>query len=149
MSELRLDLDRFEQAFDRPGDLDANTVADLLNALDLADDDLDAEQARLIADRARVRAFRRRLVEARSESTAQTAPGDRLLTRRQLAERLAVSERTLDKLARELPAPLRIGAAVRYSGRAVDQWIQRRTRRSDSNARDRPPGAGNGSHGDR
>ena len=72
-----LDLKSVEQSLARSSGLDVCSIAVLLVGLDLADTARDSDQARIDADRARVCALRRQLVEALRDATVQTAPGDR------------------------------------------------------------------------
>lgn len=53
--------------------------------------------------------------------------GPQLVKKSAVAERLGVSERTLEKLvrARHFPPPLRIGKNVVWADEAVEKWLVR------------------------
>ena len=55
-----------------------------------------------------------------------TAVGERLLTVRQVADRLGVSTRQVWKLtaAEKLPAPVRLSRSVRWRANELDAWIK-------------------------
>jgi excisionase family DNA binding protein len=54
-------------------------------------------------------------------------PGEGLLTEAEVAELLRVSERTVRRwrAAGTGPSAVRVGKAVRYRRRAVDDWLER------------------------
>ncbi len=51
---------------------------------------------------------------------------DKLLTKRQLADRLQCCTRTVERrtAAGEIPAPLRIGRLVRWTAEQIERWQQ-------------------------
>lgn len=51
---------------------------------------------------------------------------DALLTMKEVAARLRVSTRTVQRLAKaeRLPSPLRIGGSPRWCESAIEQWIE-------------------------
>lgn len=100
------------------------------------------ERARLTPDEERaylapLLAFWHRIRTERAERAAIAAgfePGDdvvpgiseRLITREQVAEILAVDVSTVDRWAgQKIPAPVRVGAAVRYKASALASFLDR------------------------
>ncbi len=64
-----------------------------------------------------------RLVEAPAR---ELSVADEQLTADQAAQRTGMSARYLYKHARELPFARRIGRAVRFSSRGIDQWLAKK-----------------------
>ncbi len=57
-----------------------------------------------------------------------TVPASRLLTARDVAQRLACDERTVRRLSREgkLPRPIKVGRRLRWRAAEIDEWLERR-----------------------
>ncbi len=57
-----------------------------------------------------------------------TVPTSRLLTARDVAQRLVCDERTVRRLSREgkLPRPIKVGRRLRWRAAEIDEWLERR-----------------------
>jgi len=73
-------------------------------------------------------------ITSTANSPSAQSPASLLLTEAQVADRLAISPRTLQMWRYKGGGPryIKIGSAVRYRPMDVDSWLERQTRASTS-----------------
>lgn len=66
-----------------------------------------------------------------STSFGFETPEDYLMTKREVQERLKISQATLDRMRKtpavNFPQPIRVSGTLRFSARELNKWIQQNT----------------------